>query len=355
MRLFASAFTLCVPRPWHLMALLWLVLLVCTAGCPGTPGQDEAEQSTPTSETSQEAVPTNEPSPTDAFAQEVLPEATSQEAAPEKAPQDAGTPEEAAQETLPEGPQSRCTERGLTMTCEHNTAVLQVGLLSRTVYWQTPLGTPPPEGWPVAIMFQGSLYSSKFSWVGVKNGVFGIYNQVSSLKELLDAGYAVLTPVVKGAGTTFWDTNIPPYAYSWTLSADHAFMLKIFEDMEQGVFGRINTKKMYAFGISSGGYMTSRMAVAYPGKFRALAIHSGSYASCAGPVCAVPTLPKDHPPTLFLHGTLDPVVPVVTMYPYRDKLKKQGTPQRIVEDPLAAHEWISAAPQAIVDWFQKHP
>lgn len=341
------------------MGLLWLVLLVCMAGCPGTPGQDDAEQSTPKGETSQEAVANNEPPTTDVSLIEKFTEAISPEAAPEEAPQEAGAPGEAFPEAIteapPEGPQSRCSESGLTMTCEHNTAILQVGLLSRTVYWQTPLGTPPPEGWPVAIMFQGSLFSSKFSWVGVKNGVFGVYNQVSSLKELLDAGYAVLTPVVKGAGSTFWDTNIPPYAFSWTLSTDHSFMLKIFEDMKQGVFGRVNTKKMYAFGISSGGYMTSRMAVAYPGKFRALAIHSGSYANCAGSFCSVPTLPKDHPPTLFLHGTLDPVVPVLTMYPYRDKLKKQGTAQRVVEDPLAAHEWISAAPQAIVDWFQKHP
>ena len=100
--------------------------------------------------------------------------------------------------------------------------------------------------------------------------------------------------------------------------------------------------------------MTSRMAVSYRGRFRALAVHSASYATCSA-VCLVPTLPADHPPTLFLHGLLDPVVPVVTMEPYRTALLRDGRDVKAVINPTASHEWIPEGPKAVTDWFNAHP
>lgn len=101
--------------------------------------------------------------------------------------------------------------------------------------------------------------------------------------------------------------------------------------------------------------MTSRMAVSHAGTFRALAIQSASYADCVGPLCSVPEdLPDDHPPTSFLHGVLDPVVPIWTMYPYRDRLDAQGTTTRTVTDPFANHRFLRAAPDEIVAWFQAY-
>lgn len=59
--------------------------------------------------------------------------------------------------------------------------------------------------------------------------------------------------------------------------------------------------------------------------WKGLAIHSASYASCLGAVCNVPaTLPSNHPPTKFYHGTADPVVPISTMYAYFDRLIAQN-------------------------------
>jgi len=114
-----------------------------------------------------------------------------------------------------------------------------------------------------------------------------------------------------------------------------------------GMFGYLDYKRKFATGISSGGYMTSRMAVSYAGsfifsflffkkkknshfnslllnillgEFLSLAVAAGSYATCAGPLCVVPNLPLNHPPTLFLHGGLDPIVPQFTMETYADKL-----------------------------------
>jgi predicted esterase len=97
------------------------------------------------------------------------------------------------------------------------------------------------------------------------------------------------------------------------------------------------------------------MAVSYSGRFRALAIESGSYATCAGPACAIPaTLPADHPPTLFLHGGMDTIVPIGTAQAYYQELMAQGFETKFVEDPSAGHQWLSVAPHDVVQWFTTH-
>lgn len=100
--------------------------------------------------------------------------------------------------------------------------------------------------------------------------------------------------------------------------------------------------------------MTSWMAVSYRGRFRALAVHSASYATCSA-VCLVPALPGDHPPTLFLHGSLDPIVTVPVMEQYRHGLVRDGHEVKTVLNPTAGHEWLTQGPQAITDWFNAHP
>src|SRR5947208_14122972 len=103
--------------------------------------------------------------------------------------------------------------------------------------------------------------------------------------------------------------------------------------MPAATFGPLDASRRYAMGISSGGCMTSRMAVSYDGAFRAFAIASASYATC-GATCTVPALPPDHPPTLFLHGGMDNIVPVSAMTPYRDELRADG---RVVDAIIDAN------------------
>jgi predicted esterase len=101
--------------------------------------------------------------------------------------------------------------------------------------------------------------------------------------------------------------------------------------------------------------MTSRMAVSYPGKFRALADHSGSYATCSA-TCMVPTpLPANHPPTLFLHGDTDTIVPMSAVQPYLDALMTEGFDTQLVTDVDAGHQWLPQGAQAIPAWFDSHP
>jgi poly(3-hydroxyoctanoate) depolymerase len=238
--------------------------------------------------------------------------------------------------------------------CLHETTTLLTGIASivpRDVHWQLPSGQPPTAGWPAVLLFQGSFLPAGHFWSTFLEAPFGIWHQVLLVESLLSSGFAVITPEAHFEGGTYWDTNIPPYNLLWETAPDHYFMLDILAHLELGGFGPIDTARLYAAGFSSGGYMTSRMAVSYPGTFRALAIQSASYATCAGATCFVPDLPPDHPPTLFLHGNKDTVVPLFTMTAYADKLALQETMTAQVVEPDTGHEWFPAGPGAITDWF----
>jgi predicted esterase len=98
------------------------------------------------------------------------------------------------------------------------------------------------------------------------------------------------------------------------------------------------------------------MAVSFPGRFKALAIQSASFATCVGARCQLPQeLPADHPATLFLHGLADRVVPWSSMQPYHDRLLYQGIETALYSEPTGGHQWFAASPARILDWFQRHP
>jgi dienelactone hydrolase len=249
-----------------------------------------------------------------------------------------------------EVPPVPCEVTDTEVACEHATVVFHAGFAARDVHVQHPVGDRPVAGWPTVIMYQGS-FDTRGVWTGADGDTFGGFHQARVAAALLDAGFAVLAPETRLGGFSYWDTNVLPWSFAWTLSADHRLVKGILRAIDDGQLGPLDPDRLFATGISSGGYMTSRMAVAYPGRFRALAIASGSYATCAGPACIVPALPADHPPTLFLHGEADAVVPIGTMTTYADALEADGVEVERVTDPDAGHAWIEAAPEAVVGWF----
>ncbi len=233
-----------------------------------------------------------------------------------------------------------------------------VAIDGRQIYFQTPLGTPPPRGWPVVLVFQGSFFAPDYSFYARSSDPFGAYYGALTTKKLLDAGFAVIAPSTHAGGRTFWDTNNAMWAASadWKRSPDDAFVREIFAAIASGTFGPLDATRDYACGLSSGGYMASRMAITYPERFHAIAIESASYASCTGPLCYPPVLlPADHSPTLFLHGARDLIVPIETMTRYRDALVREGKPTKTIIDAHAGHGWIRDAPDAIVTWFTAWP
>lgn len=214
---------------------------------------------------------------------------------------------------------------------------------SRAVLYQVPEGTPPAGGWPVVFYYNGINLASApppdgpttYGPFDPNNDSAGARYLTATLHELLDdpAGtgkkYAVFFPAAatQALVTTFWESNIPlPY----NATGDYCFLPAMWSSIETGGYGAASQYDMtrrFAFGMSSGGYNTSRMAVSWNGDnvWKALAIHSASYATCLGPLCNIPAqLPANHPPTKFYHGTSDPIVPISTMYPYYNELIAQG-------------------------------
>ncbi|MCB9601425.1 MAG: hypothetical protein H6720_13970 [Sandaracinus sp.] len=238
------------------------------------------------------------------------------------------------------------------IACVRRSLVLRAAGLDRAVHFQWPSGEPPSDGFPAVLLFQGTASPAGLAWVGERDGAYGAYYQADVIRGLLEAGFAVITPEAQYDGAGAWNTNVAPWNYAWESSPDHALMLAIFEALEAGDFGALDAGSLYAAGLSSGGYMSSRVAITYDGRFRRLAIASASYATCAGSFCSVPALEADHPPTLFLHGGLDSIVPPSTMRLYADELERRGVVHSVVVDPAVGHAWIPASADAIVTFFR---
>ncbi|MDB4987594.1 MAG: Dipeptidyl aminopeptidase/acylaminoacyl-peptidase [Myxococcaceae bacterium] len=222
----------------------------------------------------------------------------------------------------------------------------------RRVYWAQPTTPPPATGYPAVVLYQGSFIGPATTWNAdiLKGAAFGGFYQVALIDKLLASGFVVIQPEAQGG--RFWTTNTTG---NYDSSADGIFIPLLLAQLEQGAFGTIDSAHLYATGISSGGYMTSRMAVSYPGRFRALAVESGSYATCAGAICNVPShLPSDHPPTLLLHGGADSIVPIATAKDYYATLMANMIETKFVEDKQAGHEWLSTAPEDVLQWFLAH-
>jgi poly(3-hydroxyoctanoate) depolymerase len=221
--------------------------------------------------------------------------------------------------------------------------------ITRAVKFGIPKGPAPKNGWPTVIIYQGSFFPVEFNRDEIMP--FGGYNEIRLIKNLMDHGFAVIAP--RALARVAWETNIIGVDYK--TSEDFYFVTNLLKKMNDGEFGPLNMDKLFATGISSGGYNSSRMAVTFPGVFKALAIESASYATCGGPLCIIPEeLPADHPPTFFLHGAIDNVVPVTTMLEYHSRLKNAGIPTEMQIDALAMHQWLSEAPELITQWFLKY-
>lgn len=255
---------------------------------------------------------------------------------------------------VPDG--TRCVVEADERWCAYETVKLHPGVLaSRRVHFQTPVGEAPAEGWPVVLLFQGSFNPAAKFWEAKPDSPWGGWNQTATVQALLEAGYLVITPDAQSRGRTYWNTNVLPWSAAWGGSPDARLMTALFEELDAGTFGPADPERRAAAGISSGGYMTSRMALSYAGEFDALAIQSASWATCGGVVCSVPdALPDDHPPTLFLHGERDDIVPIGTMERYAEGLEDAGHTVRVVTDAEVGHAWLDVAPDEIVAWFDLH-
>lgn len=248
--------------------------------------------------------------------------------------------------------------------CHYNTATLVTEHGAREVHFALPLSGgrddgaagPPADGWPTVIAFQGSFFPAELYFTSDSSMAFGGEYQGQTVRALLEQGFAVVAPEAQVNGNQYWDSNLVHRNGAWEASPDHALMVALLEAIAAGNLGHLDAGRLFAMGISSGGYMTSRMAVSYPGRFERLAIVSGSYAVCGGAYCPLPdALPADHPPTLFLHGRGDVTTPLFTMERYAEALEDQGTEVKVVIDDDEGHGWIPASAEEVIPFFLGSP
>ncbi|MCA9564536.1 MAG: prolyl oligopeptidase family serine peptidase [Myxococcales bacterium] len=253
--------------------------------------------------------------------------------------------------------QVRCAVAPDSVACAYVTSSVHLDdfAQSREVLYQVPGGSVPAQGWPTVLLYQGTGISPEEGWSADFDAPYGLYYQAQLTAELLEAGYAVVAPAHRSELTPYWQTNIAPWNVAWSSSEDHALIEALLDVFESGTWFRADTANLFATGLSSGGYMTSRMAVSYPTRFRALAIGAGSYATCSGSLCAVPSdLPPDHPPTLFVHAADDLVVPLWTATLYRDALEDADVETRMAVTESGGHGWTSDAPSEVLGWFEDY-
>jgi hypothetical protein len=230
-----------------------------------------------------------------------------------------------------------------------------------------------------------------------KPGRFGVWHQVATVVALVNAGYTVIQAAARyqcvfppsGLCGYFWDSNI---GFRWFFGEDRPLVDALIQQIQPGTttFGAIDINHVCAVGISSGGYLSSRMANEYAGgingnstvkdrrkPIRCVAIQSASYQNCGPESCSPPDLPPNHPPTFFLHDPADPTVDFQTMQNYLDKLDMQfpnGNPAYTVNGvreeftlldeftgdagPSPGHQWSSEltgdATNSILQWFNSH-
>src|SRR5699024_7546315 len=106
----------------------------------------------------------------------------------------------------------------------------------------------PSEGYPVVLVYQGSLFDPALTWGELTTGVpFGGFHQGRLPAMLLDRGFTVIAP--EAAGGLAWQTNsgIP-----YEATTDHVFIEALLAAVADGEFGPSDPERLYATGISSG-------------------------------------------------------------------------------------------------------
>ncbi|MCP4498426.1 MAG: hypothetical protein GY822_00465 [Deltaproteobacteria bacterium] len=249
-------------------------------------------------------------------------------------------------------PSAPCREHADGVICDFERRVIVVNNVEREFFLAVPEGTPPSAGWPVMFAFHGTNVPATQFFSASVDDDFGVVHQAQTTSALLDEGVAVLAPQAYEHFLpffgTYWDTNIPG---DWFTTTDHHFMRALLDALQAGELGAFDDDNVFAMGLSSGGYMTSRMSVSYGAEFKGLAIQSASYATCGGAFCSVPELSAAHLPTLFLHGENDAVVPISTMESYAAALDAANVEHQIQRFE-GQHEWHPNADEHVLTFLR---
>ena len=113
----------------------------------------------------------------------------------------------------------------------------------------------------------------------------------------------------------------------------------------------VDPKKIVLLGFSQGGVMAYRLALRDPGRWAGLiALSSWLPEELADAAAGTPGL--DALPTLVMHGTEDPMIPVARAHESRDRLLALGVPLVFREYPMG-HEIHPEALRDLVGWLDE--
>jgi poly(3-hydroxybutyrate) depolymerase/predicted secreted protein len=226
----------------------------------------------------------------------------------------------------------------------------------RQVYSVHPEGKPPAKGWQVIILLHGRGQGGG-AWFG--EGLLSMGEQKTFPQEALRANYAILAPdsgETPRSGVRQWDCMHRVVERS----EDLLFFRDLLSWVKKNDWARLDAGRVYVAGISSGGFMASRLAHAFPAQIRAVCIVSAGNADSVKigrnlasifDFSATQTISASHPPALILHGTADRLVPVDMGRRYFHDLQAAGVRVRYEEIPGGRHGWHAAFNKLILEWF----
>jgi polyhydroxybutyrate depolymerase len=165
---------------------------------------------------------------------------------------------------------------------------LKVGGVDRTVHVHVPKGYDATKASPVVLNFHG--YTS--------NGAEQSY--LTHMNEKADAvTFIAVHP--EGTGTTpSWNAGACCGDAAANATDDVGFVGKIIDELESKLC--VDAHRVYATGMSNGGFLSHRLACELSTRIAAVAPVAG--------LLAIPTCNPTRPMSVFqLHGTLDPLVP----------------------------------------------
>ncbi|MFH1837900.1 MAG: alpha/beta fold hydrolase, partial [Candidatus Kuenenbacteria bacterium] len=240
---------------------------------------------------------------------------------------------------------------------------------NRKAYCQIPT---TGSNFPIIIVLHGGGQDAK-DWF-VNNNSPG---QVEFVKKALIKGYAVIAPdseTPNYSNCTIKDTKQWYYEKDWQNSSDYTFFNQIIPWINnQNIF---NSNRVYATGISSGGFMSSRLARFFgTPKIKAIAVRSAGdadsithedrsnmklcsdgnnpFPASCGPIFndVNSSINTNHSPTLIIHGSKDGTVPIESANHYYDELTSANIATTKKVKPLGCHTWFDDYDQEILDWF----
>jgi len=180
---------------------------------------------------------------------------------------------------------------------------------------------PPNQGWPLVVDFHawgsdslGESFLTDFSSEAETEGFLVVYPEGYGQAN---AGVVPL-PIDPGIGFTFNAGGCCPAACALDKVDDVGFAVALVDYIASTEFTGVDVdrNRVYATGMSNGGFMSHRIGCEASEVFAAIAPVSGllmndtSYAGVAWSAQKYSCAPKRAVPVLHFHGSADPLVPI---------------------------------------------